>query len=74
MDLLTGQTPSTDTPDDKMYLADAKVLVTDIRNRYAWVGQTAAAQFPAVFEGVKDRLLEIVVTKSKNRELNHSLY
>ena len=73
-DLLTGSTPKLDTPDDRLYLADAKVLVEDCRNRYPWVASVAAAEVPALLSGLKDRLLEIVITKSKNRELNHTLY
>ena len=73
-DLLTGASPKLDTPDDRLFLADAKVMVEDCRNRFAWLGQVSAAEIPALLDGLKDRLVEIVITKSKNRELNHSLY
>lgn len=73
-DLLTGTPSKLDTPDDRLFLADAKILVEDCRNRYGWVSQVKAAEVPALLEGLKDRLSEIVITKSKNRELNHTLY
>ena len=36
-DLFLGKTPEIPTPQDRLYLADAKILVNDCRNRYSWV-------------------------------------
>ena len=63
-----------ETPAERLLLADAKVLVNDCRQRYDWVDVDPAEEVDLVLEGLKDRLLDVTITRSKNRELNHSLY
>jgi len=73
-DLFAGREVAPATPDDKLFLADAKILVKDCRDRYSWIANTDPTEFPAVLEEVKDLLVDVAITKSKNRELNHTLY
>jgi hypothetical protein len=47
--------------------------VNDCRQRYHWVDAIPPEEVDLVLEGLKDRLLDVTITRSKNRELNHSL-
>ncbi len=73
-DLLTGKELSLDTPMDKLFYADAKIMVADFKQRFPWVENTGPAQMRELMHQLKDRLVDIAITSSKNDELNHSLY
>lgn len=73
-DLLTGKEMSMDTPMDKLFFADAKIMVADFRKRFPWIEDVGAAQMRDLMHQLKDRLVDIAITSSKNHELNHSLY
>ncbi len=72
--LLKKGKPAPETPAERLNLADAKVLVNDCRERYGWIESIAPAEVDEVLEGLKARLIDVTITRSKNRELNHSLY
>lgn len=72
--LLAGQTPARDSPMDKLFHADAAILVRDFRERFPWLAGCGAAEIKQLMDGLKARLVETVITKSTNRELNHHLY
>ncbi len=72
--LLTGQPPALDTPMDRLFYADAKVMVSDLRERFPWIEDSGAAQIRDLLHGLKDKLTEFTITKSLNHELNHTLY
>ena len=73
-DLLTGAPPKRETPMDKLFYADAKIMVADFKERFPWIKDTAPAEIATLMQGLKDRVEEISITKSLNHELNHSLY
>jgi vanadium nitrogenase delta subunit len=73
-DLLTGKPAARETPMEKLFYADAKIMVSDFKERFPWIEQEGAAQIRALMHELKDRVLEISVTKSLNQELTHSLY
>lgn len=73
-DLLTGKPPALETPQDRVFYADAKIMVADLKARFAWIEEAGAAQLRELMELVKTRVAEIAITKSLNHELNHSLY
>ncbi|MFZ1108067.1 MAG: V-containing nitrogenase subunit delta [Rhodomicrobium sp.] len=73
-DLLTGASPKRETPMDKLFYADASIMVRDFKERFPWIEKTAPAEIAALMQGLKDRVEEISITKSLNHELNHSLY
>jgi vanadium nitrogenase delta subunit len=73
-DLLTGKEVVLETPMQRLFYADAKALVADIRRLFPWIEELGAAQVRETLNGVKDRLMEIAITKSLNQELTHSLY
>jgi vanadium nitrogenase delta subunit len=73
-DLLSGKTPKLDTPMDRLFYADAKIMVLDFQERFSWIGQTSPEEMRALMGALKDRLVEFTITKSLNHELNHTLY
>ena len=73
-DLLTGKSPARETPMERLFYADAKVMVLDFKARFPWIDETGPAQIRELLEGVKSRLSEIAITGSLNHELNHTLY
>ena len=73
-DLFLGKTPETPTPQDRLHLADAKILVNDCRNRYSWVKDASEEEFRKIIAELHARLTDIAITSSKNHELTHSLY
>ena len=73
-DMLTGKELSLETPMDKMFYADAKIMVADVKERFAWVEDVGPAQMRDLMRELKERLIDIAITSSKNHELNHSLY
>ena len=73
-DLLTGKAPNRETPMEKLFYADAKIMVADFKERFPWIEQEGAAQIRALMHSLRERLEEIAITKSLNQELKHSLY
>lgn len=72
--ILTGAAPKKETPQDRLHYADAKIMVGDLLERFPWVKQASPEEVRGVVDGLKARLVETVITKSTNRELNHHLY
>jgi len=73
-DLLTGKAPSRETPMERLFYADAKIMVADFKERFPWIEQEGAAQIRSLMHGLQDKLVESSITKSLNAELSHSLY
>ncbi|MGE4281660.1 MAG: V-containing nitrogenase subunit delta [Magnetospirillum sp.] len=73
-DLLTGEPPAKETPMDRLFYADAKVMVQDLKDRFPWLADAGPAQVRDLMHGLKDKLVEFTITKSLNHELNHTLY
>ncbi len=73
-DLLLGATPPVDTDIDRCHLADAKTLSAELRSEFPWVAGMRPDQLGALFQGVKETMMEIAVAKSRNGELYVSYY
>ncbi|TWA70167.1 V-nitrogenase VFe protein subunit VnfG [Azospirillum brasilense] len=73
-ELLTGKELTLDTPQDRLFYADAKIMVKDFQERFPWISEAGPAQIRDLLNGLKERLVAIAITGSKNRELSHSLY
>jgi vanadium nitrogenase delta subunit len=73
-DLLTGKAPERETPMERLFYADAKIMAADFRQRFPWIEEEGPAQIRALMQSLKDRLVEFSITKSLNQELSHSLY
>ncbi len=73
-DLLTGNAPKRETPMERLFYADAKILAADFKERFPWINEKSPADIHALMEGVKEKLTDIAITHSKNGELNNSAY
>jgi nitrogenase delta subunit len=73
-ELLTGKDIALDTPMDRLFFADAKILVADFKTRFPWIEDAGPAQIRDWMHALKERLVDIAITNSKNAELNHTLY
>jgi vanadium nitrogenase delta subunit len=72
--LVVGATPSLDTPMARLFYADAKPLAAALRQKFPDLPGLPATEIAALFKALKDRLTEIVITKSQNKELTQHLY
>jgi nitrogenase delta subunit len=73
-ELLTAKEISLETPMDRLFYADAKIMVADLKERFPWLDDTGPAQIRDLMHQLKARLVDIAITGSLNQELNHSLY
>jgi vanadium nitrogenase delta subunit len=72
--LLTGKRVEMETPEDKCHYADSRILVDDLKKRFPWILELKDSERSAVVEGARDKLMAVVVTNSKNAELNNENY
>jgi nitrogenase delta subunit len=73
-DVLAGEAPSTETQADRCWAADAKILASDFRSQHPWLKDAGKQEIRDVIDGVKARMREIAVEKSKNGELHVTNY
>lgn len=73
-EILSGQEPDRASATDKVHYADATTIVRDFRERFPWIREAGEDERRQLMDGLRSRLEEITITKSKNRELNHHLY
>ena len=74
IDLLAGREPAAETPADRCFVADAKVMVADFRSRFPWIKEADEAEITQLLGGLRDRLTDLAITRSRNHELTHTLY
>lgn len=74
VELLQGKKPHLHTPQDRIYYADAKIMVDDFKSRFPWIEEETPTSVHSLMDELKTRLIDISITSSKNRELNHTLY
>lgn len=72
--LLTGQEPLRGTPQERLFYADALTMANDVRARFDWASKVNHEEIQFLIDGLKARLVDSVITRSTNRELNHHLY
>jgi nitrogenase delta subunit len=73
-DMLHGKDLSKHTPMQKMFYADAKLMVTDFRERFPWINELEPTKITELMAALKAELVDHTITKSLNHELNHTLY
>lgn len=74
IELLAGREPAGETPAERCFVADAKVMVADFRSRFPWIGEAGEVEITQLMGGLRDRLVDLAITRSRNHELNHTLY
>ena len=72
--LLKGEAVPRDTPMQKLFYSDATVMVADFKERFPWITQCSFDEIGELMAGLKERLVDIAITRSLNAELHHSLY
>lgn len=73
-DLLAGREPAAETPAERCFVADAKVMVADFRSRFPWIREAPEAEISEALNGLRDRLVDLTIARSRNHELTHTLY
>jgi vanadium nitrogenase delta subunit len=73
-DLLHGLHPKKHAPMDKLFFADAKLMVDDFKERFPWILDLEPTKISELMAGLKTALVDHTITRSLNHELNHSLY
>lgn len=73
-DLLTGIPLVLKTPLDRLFYADAKVLAENLRLRFPALEGLEATEVRDLIGQVKERVTDLAVTQSRNRELTQKLY
>jgi V-containing nitrogenase delta subunit len=73
-DLLTGVEPPLEKPMERLFYADAKAMVADLKQRFAWIEEADQEQVRELMQALKLKLVDVTITKSLNSELSHSLY
>ena len=75
IELLTESEHSvSEAPIDKYFYVEAKILSSDIKNKFPWLNGLDEGQIKAIMKQVKERLIEILIVKSRNPELRISSY
>ena len=72
--MLTGKQPPRHTPMEKLFYADALVMVTDFKQRFPWIESENPSHIHEILGVLKEKLVDIAITSSKNHEISHSLY
>jgi V-containing nitrogenase delta subunit len=72
--LLTGEQPKAETGSERLFYAEAKTMVADLKARLSWIEGADPAEIKALLQSLTEKLLDVTIVRSKNRELNHSLY
>ncbi|MHC1682762.1 MAG: Fe-only/vanadium nitrogenase subunit delta [Clostridiaceae bacterium] len=73
-DLLNGKEVIAETPKDKGFHADSKLLVSEVTSKLPWIKELSSDEKSELIESVKEKLLEVTVTKSLNGELTMPMY
>jgi nitrogenase delta subunit len=72
--LFNGEEVKLETPMQRLFYADAKIMVSDFKEHFPWIVNQTPDDIRALMACLKERLVEIAITKSLNAELSHSLY
>ena len=71
---LNGGEVEANTNQEKCYVADAKILVTQLKEAFSWIKDLKDSEIAELIEGVKAKLIDVTLTRSKNEELNVPFY
>lgn len=69
-----GERIRLETPADRCFYADAKILAGQLKERCAWIEATPHEELDQILAIVQRRITEIAVVKSHNGELRVASY
>jgi V-containing nitrogenase delta subunit len=72
--LLTGGTVAAESSQEKCFLADAKILVGQLKEAFPWIKEMKETDVVELIEGVKNKLIDVTLTNSLNGELKVPFY
>jgi len=72
--MFIGKKLDTPTPQDRYFMAEAKIMVDDCLSRYSWLKDASEEEIRVIIGELHGRLTDIAITSSKNHELTHTLY
>jgi len=73
-ELLQGQTLEASNSNERCFIADARIMVSDFRARFPWIKEAGAEEIRTLMGQLSQLLIDSTITHSKNRELEHRLY
>ncbi len=73
-EMFHGHEPKRHTPMERLFYADAKEMVKDFRENFAWIDGLEPTKITELLGGLKAKLRDHTITNSLNHELNHTLY
>ena len=68
-EIFAGESPAQETAADKCWFADAKILIAELKVKIPWFASADKKEVKEILNGVKERMREIAIDKSKNEEL-----
>ncbi|AGK98262.1 Fe-only/vanadium nitrogenase subunit delta [Clostridium pasteurianum] len=74
--LLAGEKISTKElePKEKCFYADAKILSDQLQERFSFVKEMDEKEKSELLSGVKEKLVDVAITKCRNEELRTPFY
>ncbi len=72
--ILCGQTPAQDTPEERCYYADAVELARACRNKFTWLADLDKHEIRELMKALHEELNRQLITESLNAELTETLY
>lgn len=72
--LLSGNPIKPTTPMERLFYADGKILADAIKSHFPDITGLGQEQVTSIVNEIKDRLMKIAVTESRNHELTDKLY
>lgn len=62
------------TLQEKCFYADAKILVDQLKEKFSYLTEMDENEKTQLFNDVKDKLVDVVITKCRNEELRVPFY
>ncbi|OPX43394.1 nitrogenase vanadium-iron protein delta chain [Ruminiclostridium hungatei] len=69
-----GQPEVADTLKDRAFYAEARIVAMEVTERYPWVKDMDVSQLKSTIDAVKEKIIDVTITKSQNGELNIQNY
>jgi vanadium nitrogenase delta subunit len=72
--LLTNSPVKPNSPMERLFYTDAKILVDQLREHFPDLGSLDTAQTRSLMESLRERLTRVAITESRNTELHENAY
>jgi V-containing nitrogenase delta subunit len=73
--IVTGEESGiADSPKERAFYAEAKMVAAESRKKFPWLDELEKDQIRAIVEEVREKLIDVAITRSQNCELNNPNY